>query len=78
VGRDVASLKALDLPRDPRSRCTAARRTRPAGPATRRSPGRAEEVDDEERKRALVAAQGNEPRRAGPFHLFRADIASSS
>ncbi|HEV2062872.1 MAG TPA: pyridoxamine 5'-phosphate oxidase, partial [Solirubrobacteraceae bacterium] len=36
--------------------------------------GRAEEIDDDERKRALVAAQGNDGDAIGRFHLFRGDL----
>ena len=52
------------------SPCTAARTARRTGKGTRRSRGRAEEVDDDERKAALGSDRQTEP-----WHLFRADIA---
>ena len=67
------AVKAQDLRRDPRFALHGGSEDPPAWRGDVKVAGRAEEVDDEERKRALVAAQGNEGN-PGRFHLFRAEI----
>jgi hypothetical protein len=74
LGAMWQSRKALDLQRDPRFALHSA--TADADEAWRgdaRIAGRAEEVVDPERKRAVQTASGGEAP-PGPFHLFRADI----
>jgi Pyridoxamine 5'-phosphate oxidase len=69
------SVKALDLRRDPRFALHSGSDDPPDWSGDMKVSGRAEEVDDEERKRALVRAQGqggDGP--PGDFHLFRARI----
>lgn len=74
LGAMWQSRKALALRRDPRFALHSA--TADADEAWRgdaRIAGRAEEITDPERKRAVQAASGGEAP-PGPFHLFRADI----
>ena len=69
------SVKALDLRRDPRFALHSGSDDPPGWSGDAKVAGVAEEVDDDERRRALVAAQGNEGEGSpGRFHLFRADI----
>lgn len=66
--------KARDLLRDPRFALHSGT-TEPDEPlADAKLSGRAEDVTDPERKRA-VANAGAAGEQAGPYHLFRADIA---
>jgi len=68
--------KALDLRRDPRMALHSASEDPPEWSGDAKLYGRVEEVDDKERRRALVRAQGNEG--GGPpepYHLFRVEIA---
>jgi general stress protein 26 len=70
--------KAQDLRRDPRFALHTGSEDPPEWRGDAKVSGRVEEVDDPERRRALVEAQGNEPAEDGSdgsdFHLFRADI----
>jgi Pyridoxamine 5'-phosphate oxidase len=69
------SVKALDLQRDPRFALHSGSDDPPGWSGDAKVAGRAEELDDDERRRALVRAQGNEGGDGpGEFHLFRADI----
>ena len=69
------SVKALDLRRDPRFALHSGSQDPPAWSGDAKVSGRAEEIDDDDRRRALVAAQGNEGGESiGQFHLFRADV----
>ena len=69
------SVKALDLRRDPRFALHSGSDDPPGWSGDAKVSGRAEEIDDDERRRQLVAAQGNEGGESlGKFHLFRADI----
>ena len=69
------SMKALDLHRDPRFALHSGSDDPPDWDGDMKVAGRAEELDDDARKRALVAAQGNEGGESlGRWHLFRADI----
>jgi hypothetical protein len=69
------SVKALDLRRDPRFALHSGSNDPPDWSGDAKVSGRAEEVEDDERKRALVRAQGNEGDGSpGEFHLFRGDI----
>lgn len=71
------SRKALDLRRDPRFAVHSASDDPPsdptAWPGDAKLAGRAEEIADPERMKAIVAASGGEAP-PGPSHLFRADI----
>jgi hypothetical protein len=69
------SVKALDLLRDPRFALHSGSEDPPAWEGDAKVAGRAEEIDDDERKRALVDAQGNDQEPPEPFHLFRGEIA---
>ncbi|HEX2084240.1 MAG TPA: pyridoxamine 5'-phosphate oxidase family protein [Solirubrobacteraceae bacterium] len=68
------AVKALDLRRDPRFALHSGSEDPPEWSGDAKVAGRAEEIDDDERKAALVAAQGNEQQPPEPWHLFRADI----
>ena len=69
------AMKALDLLRDPRFALHSGSDDPPAWNGDAKVAGRAQEVDDDERKAALVAAQGNEGGESlGRWHLFCADI----
>ena len=69
------SMKALDLRRDPRFALHSGSDDPPDWTGDVKVAGRAEELDDDDRKAALVAAQGNEGGGSlGQWHLFRADI----
>jgi len=68
------AMKSLDLRRDPRFALHSASVDPPDWAGDAKVGGRAEEIHDEERKRALVAAQGNAGGAPGPFDLFRADV----
>jgi hypothetical protein len=73
------SLKALDLRRDPRFALHSGSDDPPEWSGDAKLSGRAEELDDDDRKRALVRAQGHagegdEDGGPGEFHLFRADL----
>jgi hypothetical protein len=68
------SRKALDLRRDPRFALhSGTAHAEDAWRGDAKIAGRAEEVIDPERKRAVQAASGGEVP-PGPFHLFRADV----
>ena len=69
------SIKALDLRRDPRFALHSGSDDPPEWTGDAKVAGRVQEVDDDERRRALVRAQGNEGGESvGRFHLFVADI----
>ena len=68
------SVKALDLQRDPRFALHSGSDDPPGWRGDAKLSGIAEEVQEEEAKRALVAAQGHEEHPPEPWHLFRADI----
>ena len=69
------SVKALDLRRDPRFALHSGSDDPPGWSGDAKVGGVAVEIEDEERKHALVAAQGNsDPGSLGQFHLFRGDI----
>jgi nitroimidazol reductase NimA-like FMN-containing flavoprotein (pyridoxamine 5'-phosphate oxidase superfamily) len=69
------SRKALDLRRDPRMALHSASEDPPEWSGDAKVAGRVEEVDDEERRRDLVRAQGHEGEGpSGQYHLFRIDI----
>ena len=69
------SVKALDLRRDPRFALHSGSDDPPDWNGDAKVGGRAREVDDDDAKRALVKAQGNEGGESvGQFHLFVADI----
>lgn len=70
------SRKALDLRRDPRFALHSASPDMPdptQWPGDAKIAGRAEEITDPERIKAVQGASGDEPP-LGPSHLFRADI----
>jgi hypothetical protein len=70
------SVKARDLRRDPRFALHSGSDDPPGWSGDAKLAGVVEEIEDDQRKRALVAAQGNDPDSEvfGQFHLFRADI----
>jgi hypothetical protein len=68
------AVKALDLRRDPRFALHSASVDPPEWSGDAKVSGRAEEFDDDERKRAFVRAQGNMGDAPGEFHLFQGDI----
>jgi hypothetical protein len=68
------AVKARDLQRDPRFALHSGSDDPPEWTGDAKVGGLAFEVDDDARKAALVAAQGNEQQPSGPWHLFRADI----
>jgi len=69
------SVKALDLRRDPRFALHSGSDDPPDWSGDVKVGGRAEELDDDDARRALVAAQGNDGEGSpGEFHLFRAEI----
>ncbi|HEX8206373.1 MAG TPA: pyridoxamine 5'-phosphate oxidase family protein [Solirubrobacteraceae bacterium] len=69
------AMKALDLRRDPRFALHSGSEDPPDWSGDVKVSGRAEELDDDEGKAALVKAQGNEGGGSlGQWHLFRADI----
>ncbi len=68
------AVKALDLRRDPRFALHSGSEDPPAWRGDAKVAGRAEEIDDDERRRALVAAQGNDGDPGSRWHLFRADV----
>jgi hypothetical protein len=65
------AVKALDLRRDPRFALHSGSDSPPDWQGDAKIAGRAEEVEDDERKASL----GSDPATSGPWHLFRADIA---
>ena len=74
-GSMPGSVKARDLQRDPRFALHSGSADPPEWSGDAKVSGRAEEVDDDARRSALVAAQGNDGEGSpGEFHLFRADI----
>ena len=66
------SRKALDLRRDPRFALHSASLDPPAWEGDTKVSGRVEEIDDDERKRRLLADADEKP--SGPWHLFVARI----
>ena len=65
------AVKALDLQRDPRFAVHSGSNDPDKGwKGDAKFAGRVEEIDDDERKRAIVG--GNAP--PGPLHLFRCDV----
>ena len=73
LGSMWRSLKALDLPRDPRFALHGGSEDPPDWKGDAKVAGRVEEVTDPARIAAVVgSSQGGSP---GPMHLFRADIA---
>jgi hypothetical protein len=68
------AMKSLDLRRDPRFALHSGSEDPPEWSGDAKVSGRAEEILDDERKQALVAAQGYADNPPGPFDLFRADI----
>ncbi|MDP9420274.1 MAG: pyridoxamine 5'-phosphate oxidase family protein [Actinomycetota bacterium] len=66
------SRKALDLRRDPRFELHSGSVDPPEWAADARIAGRAEEIDDPERKAATTGA--GDGGAAGPFHLFRVEV----
>jgi len=65
------AVKALDLRRDPRFALHSGSDSPPDWDGDAKVAGRAEEVDDDDRK--ATHSSGDQP--SGPWHLFRADIA---
>ena len=74
LGSMWESRKALDLQRDPRYALHSGSDDPPEWSGDAKVGGRAEELEDDERKRALVVAQGNDGAQLGQWHLFRAEI----
>ena len=71
LGSMPNAVKALDLQRDPRYAVHSGSDDPDKGwPGDAKVAGRVEEIDDEERKRAIVG--DNAP--PGPLHLFRCDV----
>jgi hypothetical protein len=70
AGKHVASLKALDLQRDPRFALHSGSDDPPKWRGDAKIAGRVEEVTDPE-PIAAISGEGAPP---GPSHLFRADI----
>jgi hypothetical protein len=68
------AVKALDLRRDPRFALHSGSDDPPGWSGDAKVSGRAVEVDDDDMKAALVAAQANEEHPPGPWHLFRAEV----
>ena len=66
------SRKALDLRRDPRFALHSASLDPPAWEGDAKVSGRVEEIDDDERKRRLLADADEKP--SSPWHLFFARI----
>jgi hypothetical protein len=78
IGSMWHARKALDLLRDPRLALHSASEDPPVWRGDAKLSGRAEEVDDDARKAALVKAQGNEG--GGPpgnWHLFRIEVSEA-
>lgn len=73
IGAMWRSRKALDLHRDPRFALHGASADPPGWNGDAKVSGRVEEVDDPERKQALLVAGEAQPQ-AGPWHLFLLDI----
>jgi hypothetical protein len=82
LGMMPGSRKALDLRRDPRLALHCATVDPPDDPAKfegdAKLAGRAEEITDLERVRAIISAEGQAageaPPEPGSFHLFRVDV----
>jgi hypothetical protein len=82
LGMMSGSRKALDLRRDPRLALHCATVDPPDDPAKfegdAKLAGRAEEITDLERVRAIISAEGQAageaPPEPGSFHLFRVDV----
>lgn len=66
------AVKARDLQRDGRFALHSGSDDPPEWPGDAKVAGRAEEIDDDDRKRAFLREQGGGD--LGEFHLFRADI----
>ena len=74
-GSMLNAVKALDLKRDGRFALHSGSEDPPAWSGDAKVAGRAEELDDDEQRQALIKAQGNDGEGdPGEFHLFRADI----
>ena len=65
--------KALDLRRDPRFALHSGSVDPPGWDGDAKLSGRAEEITDADRRRAVFASRGSDPP-SGESHLFRADI----
>jgi hypothetical protein len=75
IGSMWHARKALDLLRDPRLALHSASEDPPAWDGDAKLSGRAEEIDDDDRKAALVKAQGSEGEGPpGRWHLFRIEV----
>jgi hypothetical protein len=70
LGSMWQSVKALDLRRDPRFALHSVSQDAPAWSGDAKIAGRVEEIEDAERKAAIIGAKGG----PGPSHLFRAEI----
>jgi hypothetical protein len=70
IGSMLDAVKALDLRRDPRYALHSGSMDPPEWNGDAKLAGRAEEIDDDDRKAALET--GEEP--SGPYHLFRLDV----
>lgn len=68
------AVKALDLQRDPRVALHSGAADPPDWTGDAKVAGRVAEIDDDERRTAIVAAQGHGEGPPGPFHLFRIEI----
>jgi hypothetical protein len=68
------AMKSLDLRRDPRFALHSGSGDPPDWAGDAKVSGRAEEIADEDRKRALLAAQGHTGASPGPFDLFRGEL----
>src|SRR5215212_11551252 len=74
IGSMWNAVKALDLRRDPRFALHSGSDDPPGWSGDAKVAGRAVEVDDDDMKAALVAAQANDEHPPGDWHLFRAEI----
>jgi hypothetical protein len=75
IGSMVGAVKARDLRRDPRYALHSGSEDPPDWPGDAKVAGRAEEVDDPERKREVaLASSGGEEAAGEPMHLFRLDV----
>jgi hypothetical protein len=71
LGSMWQSRKARDLQRDPRFALHSGSADPPDWSGDAKLAGRVEEIEDQDRKAAIIGAKGG----SGPSHLFRADIA---
>jgi hypothetical protein len=75
LGSMSGAVKALDLRRDPRYALHSGSSDPDKGwTGDAKLAGRADEIEDEERKRAIVGGEGP----PGPMHLFRCDVTELS